>query len=1040
MSTITGLSNTISGRTTIGVGDSLIFDPNASTTLTIDAVNLIIEGGLQMRPANAGIIHTIRFINVNEAGFVGGAVGGMGAPIDSDPGLWVMNAGVFDVVGTPKAGWNRTGDDASWQVGDEMFKTPWNVGDFTTFAAHTKGGALQSLVGPDGVTYKQEAFNLTRNVRIEGTPGHNSHLFIRTDVPQTIKWMATRYLAPRLPVAGQSISVKIRGRWGMHLHHLGNAGYDTLIEGVVVRDNGAHCFVPHGTFGPTFRDCIAFVFNEEAYWWDFEVASDLSKDVVYDHCMAARFVPIPSFRGISVASFRMNAELLGSPLAGECFDCVAVGNMGATNSSGFGWPSGPPDSSLPQPLGLWDFHDNISHNNRRDGIFFWSNDARDHRLQTTTCFRNGGAGIQTGAYRNQVRVEDLVLFANGDSFQPFCDFNVIATSAIPGNPAARPKAKGIIAPAIAFTERVLSTVPGVHGLLLDCDFGTASVDENFSKHNESAEATPRPGDWDLVRCGLEPGDWNVISMFPPIDLGILPYHTRESIYRVQRDDDTAYRVMYDGSHVDILPFWFYVVTQALPPGTASTPYSQPVVSALGSGGITWGLASGSGALPTGCTLSSGGTISGTPTTPGTYNFTVEATDTLGYKATKDLSIQVVSSGSPLQITAADLDDGVLGIAYSDSVTAVGGTAPLVWDKASGNLPPGLALTSNGALTGTPTSTGVSKCTLRVTDALAVAVTHKYSILVVDNTLVISTAPALRPAEKKVEYDDQIHVSGGTGPYVLTKISGALPAGIVMSPTGALTGMPRRIGSFPFRVRATDAVSATGEEDFTITVAQPLHRITGIYPVAFRDTPYRCTLHTGSGVSPYLFTVVGDENIFGDELLPPGLFMSFDGVLSGTPEATGIYPFTVQVFDAAGGMSSLDVVFVVLEGGQVSFSRYASNRINNAICNNQPLQVPQLYAKLHTENPGEDCEDNPAINTTRRPVSFGDSLDEQCLSDTNTVWSNVPSSEIYSHISLWDDPDDGQGNPWGYGPAGTPASVTAGQDFQIDAGDISFGSD
>jgi len=68
-----------------------------------------------------------------------------------------------------------------------------------------------------------------------------------------------------------------------------------------------------------------------------------------------------------------------------------------------------------------------------------------------------------------------------------------------------------------------------------------------------------------------------------------------------------------------------IMTTTLPSGQVGTPYSQQLVARGGAPGVyTWRLVSGM--LPPGLNLSSNGLISGTPTMPGIYNFTVEVTD------------------------------------------------------------------------------------------------------------------------------------------------------------------------------------------------------------------------------------------------------------------------------------------------------------------------------------------------------------------------------------------------------------------------------
>jgi hypothetical protein len=78
----------------------------------------------------------------------------------------------------------------------------------------------------------------------------------------------------------------------------------------------------------------------------------------------------------------------------------------------------------------------------------------------------------------------------------------------------------------------------------------------------------------------------------------------------------------------------------LPAGTVGTPYSQTLAGSGGSGtGYTWAITAGS--LPPGTSInSSTGAITGTPTTAGTYAFTIRLTDSASGSTTKPLSITI----------------------------------------------------------------------------------------------------------------------------------------------------------------------------------------------------------------------------------------------------------------------------------------------------------------------------------------------------------------------------------------------------------------
>jgi Putative Ig domain len=158
-----------------------------------------------------------------------------------------------------------------------------------------------------------------------------------------------------------------------------------------------------------------------------------------------------------------------------------------------------------------------------------------------------------------------------------------------------------------------------------------------------------------------------------------------------------------------------VSTNSLPAGTIGTSYSQTLQASGGAGTMTWSLASGT--LPTGLSLSGGGTISGTPTAVATSTFTVKVTDSgsPAMSATKQLSI--VTNTAALAITTSTLPNGVIGTAYNANLQSSGGTAPTTWAVTTGTLPAGLSLSaSTGAITGTPTTAASSNFTVTVTDS------------------------------------------------------------------------------------------------------------------------------------------------------------------------------------------------------------------------------------------------------------------------------------------------------------------------------------
>lgn len=481
------------GSLEVEPGRTLRFDPTADTTLEVTG-NVVVHGRLQMRP-RPGVEHVLRFVDVDESAFVGGGLD----PVPTDVGLWVVGDGVLDVVGTRKAAWNRRGASPTWSSDDELVVAPVEPGDFEP-KPFTPGDAVPAFEGR-----RAEVLNLTRNVRIEGTPQGRAHVFIRSTRPQRIEYAALRYLGPRRPEGEATASVL--GRYGLHFHHCHAGSEGSIVRGVVVRDGGAHAFVPHMSHGITMRDCIAYEVFDEAYWWD---PHDRTDDLLIDRCVAAGVHFDPEFRGFRLAGF-----FLGLGRRVRLQRCVAFAVHGARNAAGYVWPEA--------PSGLWRFRDNLAHNNDAAGIFVWQNVREPHRIQGFTAYHNGVAGIIHGAYSNSYHYRDL------DLRDQEIGIELIAA----GRPDlhGRPQSWRDVE-----AQRLLVTSHGLPG-----DSPVLFLRSSFPRGVTIADADGDPGALDFVRCDLEPEDFDVAAM------------NAGTVVRIQ-NDDTAVELTASGVR-DIPPFY-----------------------------------------------------------------------------------------------------------------------------------------------------------------------------------------------------------------------------------------------------------------------------------------------------------------------------------------------------------------------------------------------------------------------------------------------------------------------------------------------------
>jgi hypothetical protein len=245
-------------------------------------------------------------------------------------------------------------------------------------------------------------------------------------------------------------------------------------------------------------------------------------------------------------------------------------------------------------------------------------------------------------------------------------------------------------------------------------------------------------------------------------------------------------------------------------GSTGVAYAHQVLYGGGVSPWTWSMDSGS--LPPGLSLgTASGLISGTPTNPGLFNFTLRLTDSAQTSVTSNpLSITVVA-GPLLILTTGDLTHGTVGASYSFVLQKAGGAPPYTWSLESGALPPGLTLNANtGTISGSPTEDGAFTFTVKLTDSQPLEVTSSPLRIIVDLApLVITSSGNLTSGRVNVNYSYQLLFTGGKAPYTWALASGSLPPGLTLdTTTGVISGKPTATGTFTFTVSLTDGQPLT----------------------------------------------------------------------------------------------------------------------------------------------------------------------------------------------------------------------------------------
>jgi ELWxxDGT repeat protein len=251
----------------------------------------------------------------------------------------------------------------------------------------------------------------------------------------------------------------------------------------------------------------------------------------------------------------------------------------------------------------------------------------------------------------------------------------------------------------------------------------------------------------------------------------------------------------------------------IPIATVGDRYATDV-QFTASGGSDSGYTFKAKGLPAGMTITSTGSLSGTPTRAGIYTITVTATDSK--KGTASVTAQLTVDPR-IVLSPGTLPVATIGDSYSKKLTATGGSGlGYSFALASGSsLPPGLVL-SGDTLSGNVTTAGSYTFTIVATDSLGATGSRTYT-MVVDPAITISpsTLPAATIGQ---EYTETLSASGGSGTGYTFKARG-LPSWLTLSSAGTLSGTPPSgaPAQITFTVIVTDNEKGTDTMQYTLTI-------------------------------------------------------------------------------------------------------------------------------------------------------------------------------------------------------------------------------
>lgn len=348
--------------------------------------------------------------------------------------------GTLNLVGTEKTAWCNWGDlVVGWQVGDRLGVAPTKVGVYTpteitwqgSWAATTRPVNSPAVTLLDGRVMQPEVANLSQTVVLRNLQRIMIHEATAPN-PQTFKWI-------KVLDSGQTSVLRM---YPIHFHQIYDHSRGSFLEGVVVEGGKNHAYVPHGSHGITFKDCVAYKTVEDAFWWDtpeeffpppgtvcvncepgplgaicslckrandtggreHHVANN-TDDCTWDHCLVLDLNSTEPFNPFPLGGF-----LLGAGKGNKCINSAAAAIRRGTGPSGYHWPS---QANRNDGGNTWEFHDNVTHNNQFHGVFVWQNTPDDHDIDDLIVYRVGRIGIDHGSYVNHYRYRNVVVDGAG---------------------------------------------------------------------------------------------------------------------------------------------------------------------------------------------------------------------------------------------------------------------------------------------------------------------------------------------------------------------------------------------------------------------------------------------------------------------------------------------------------------------------------------------------------------------------------------------------------------------------------------------------
>jgi hypothetical protein len=328
----------------------------------------------------------------------------------------------------------------------------------------------------------------------------------------------------------------------------------------------------------------------------------------------------------------------------------------------------------------------------------------------------------------------------------------------------------------------------------------------------------------------------------------------------------------------------------------------------------------SSTIPSGLTFSNNGgvgLIQGTPTTAGTFSFTVQLTDSFSppLKISQTFTLNVLNR---LVLPNSTLPDAVQNVAYTEYVQPAGGTPPYHFGVGKSfmgqSLPSGILFdTASGKIYGTPAVANTpfsASLFVTITDSASPPASIDSIVsFTVQPPLSIQTT-VLPDSARGLYYNGTIYIIGGRSPYKFQTVNGTMPNGLTAASTHGnsfyVTGQPTTDGLFKFTVQISDSYETPNvvTQDFQIRISDQMALSGPTFVQILYNQSYSTTFPATGGFPPYTWKI--------DRTVPGFTFYSTTGTLSGTANGGSFSSPNISVHDSSNPPLTASYYFFTLQ--------------------------------------------------------------------------------------------------------------------------------